>query len=72
MCQKPPQLKTLIALHSRKGISFDTSQSENQRIQPQSRKEDNPFSPRKKHECLSRRMVVEDRANFDTNLRQVH
>ena len=45
--------------------------SENQRIKLQRRKVHNPFSPRKKHKRLSRRMVIEDCANSGTHLRQV-
>lgn len=71
MCQKPPQLKTLLALHSRKGISFDTSQSENQRINPQRRKKDGPLPPGKELECLSWGVVVDDRADMSTKLCQI-
>ena len=55
----------------RRGISFDTSQSENQRINLQRRKKDGPLPPGKKLECLSWRVVVEDRADLGADLRQV-
>ena len=57
--------------HSRKGISFDTSLSENQRINPQRRKKDSPLPPGKKLGCLPWGVVVEDRADLVAQVRQV-
>ena len=68
---KSRRSKNTDILHSRKGITFDTSQSENQRINPQRRKKDSPLPPGKKLGCLPWGVVVEDRADLGTQVRQV-
>ena len=67
----PPHYTINALLHSRKGISFDTSQSENQRINPQRGKKDGPLPPGKELECLSWGVVVDDRADLGAKLCQV-
>ena len=47
------------------------NQSENQRINPQRGKKDGPLPPGKKLGCLSRGVVVENRADMSTKLCQV-